>query len=188
MHRRQLLATGALAGAVGLTGCLGGFGGASGGGTTTANADGAGTGATDDATLVVVDTLEAPGSTAGRQAVPVPDTPTVVDLFATWCAPCRPQMDNLVPVHREYADRVSFVSVTNERFGGGLTAEDVRAWWQDNDGAWTVGHDPNSELFRALEAGGLPFTAVFDADGQETYRHRGLASEAAIREQVRAVA
>lgn len=186
MHRRQLVATGVLAGAVGLAGCLGSLGGASGGGTAAGSRDGSDR--TDAATLAVVDTLEAPGSTAGRQAVPVPETPTVVDLFATWCAPCRPQMDNLVPVHREYADRVAFVSVTNERFGGGLTADDVRAWWQDNDGAWTVGHDPESELFRALEAGGLPFTAVFDADGQETYRHRGLASEAAVREQVAAVA
>jgi hypothetical protein len=96
-------------------------------------------------------------------------------------------MDNLVPVYESFNDRAAFISVTNERFGGGLTAADVRAWWQENDGAWTVGHDPESELFQALNAGGLPFTAVLDADGEVTWRHRGLAAEATIREQVAAV-
>jgi hypothetical protein len=35
---------------------------------------------------VRVKTLEAEGSSAGETPVPAPDTVTVVDLFATWCA------------------------------------------------------------------------------------------------------
>lgn len=133
---------------------------------------------------VTVDTLDARGSSAGRQQVPVPGTVTVVDLFATWCAPCKAQMSTLGTVHREFGDEVAFVSVTNEQVGGGLTLADIRAWWREHDGNWTVGHDPESRLFGTLNAGGLPFLAVADADGTITWRHRGLAGESALRREI----
>jgi thiol-disulfide isomerase/thioredoxin len=141
----------------------------------------------DDGLPLTVRTLDAPGSEAGERPVPVPGDPTVLDLFATWCVPCSAQMESLTALHDEFGDRATFVSVTNERFGGGLTADDVRAWWADHDGAWTVGHDPESRLMSELGAGGLPFLAVFDADGTATWTHRGLASEANLREQIRTV-
>jgi thiol-disulfide isomerase/thioredoxin len=175
-RRRFLAGVGGVA-VVGAAGCLGG--GASGGGS--------GGGGDRNSLPLTVDTLEAPGSKAGSQRVPVAGTPTVVDLFATWCAPCVEQMESLRSLHEEFGDSVAFVSVTNERFGGGLSAEDVREWWIEHDGAWTVGHDPESRLMRALTAGGLPFLAVADADGGVTWTHRGLASESNLRERIAAV-
>lgn len=176
MRRRGLLAGLASAGVAGLAGCLGG---------TSGGSDGSGGAAGDG--LAAVDTLDAPGSTAGEQRVPVAGTPTFVDLFATWCAPCRAQMESLVPVHEAYGDRVAFVSITNERFGGGLTAADVADWWRDHDGAWTVGHDPDSTVMRELRAGGLPYGALFDADGETVWTHRGIASEERLRAEIEAV-
>jgi thiol-disulfide isomerase/thioredoxin len=172
-RRRVLAAAGSLA--AGLAGCLGSAGSEASTDTASGNQPGSG-----DA-LAVVETLAAPGSTAGRQAIPVPETVTVLDLFATWCGPCRAQMESLAAVHDEYGGRVAFVSVTNERFGGGLTAADVREWWRENGGAWTVGHDPESDLMRAVSASGLPFGVVFDADGGTVARHRGVASADRLR-------
>ncbi|WP_089879452.1 TlpA family protein disulfide reductase [Halogeometricum limi] len=146
-----------------------------------------GVGLGDDGLPLQVTTLDAPGSEAGQRPVPVPGSPTVLDLFATWCVPCSAQMESLTSLHEEFGDRVAFVSVTNERFGGGLTEADVRRWWVDHDGAWTLGHDPESRLMRELQAGGLPYLAVVDADGTVTWTHRGLASEASLRERIRAV-
>lgn len=146
-----------------------------------------GVGLGDDGLPVTVRTLDAPGSTAGERRVPVPGTPTVLDLFATWCAPCSEQMESLTTLHEEFGEEAAFVSVTNERFGGGLSEADVRAWWVEHDGAWTVGHDPESRLMNELDAGGLPFLAVFDADGVATWTHRGLAAESNLRERIAAV-
>jgi thiol-disulfide isomerase/thioredoxin len=125
---------------------------------------------------VEVATLDAPGSTAGTRQVPAPEMPTVIDCFATWCGPCVEQMDALGTVHDRYADRTAFVSVTNERLGGGLSREDLRAWWRDNDGRWALGHDPEGDLLAALGASGLPFLAVTDATGSVTWTHGGVAS------------
>jgi thiol-disulfide isomerase/thioredoxin len=171
MNRRRLLTA---IGGLGLTGAsalaLGG------------DLPGAGT---DDAGLPIrVETMAARGSSAGETRVPVADTPTVIDLFATWCAPCKAQMDGLSTLHSEYDDRVAFVSVTNERVGGTLSRDDIRAWWGRHDGDWTLGLDPASDLMAALGASGLPFLAVANEAGEIRWTHAGVASTDTLRDEI----
>jgi hypothetical protein len=96
-------------------------------------------------------------------------------------------MDALGTVHDRYTDRVAFVSVTNERLGGGLTREDLRSWWRNNDGAWTLGHDPEGDLLAALGANGLPYLAVADATGSVVWTHGGVASVETLDAEIAAV-
>ncbi|KZN25267.1 thioredoxin [Haladaptatus sp. R4] len=133
-----------------------------------------------------VTTMRAPGSESGSVRVPVSDTVTVIDLFATWCSPCAKQMRALTKAHDEYGDDVRFVSITNERIGGTLTKGDVRSWWKKHDGQWTLGLDPDSEIMSSLNAGGLPFLAVADADGTIVWSDRGVASIDTLRSKIEA--
>ncbi|GAB3322918.1 TlpA family protein disulfide reductase [Haloplanus rallus] len=128
-----------------------------------------------------VETLDAHGSTAGEALVPTPGTVTVVDLFATWCAPCDDQLEVLNAIRPEY-DEVSFVSVTNERPSETLTRADIAEWWNRNGGAWTVGLDPGSELLSAFGASGLPYIAIVDGDGTRRFGHSGLAGADTLRD------
>ncbi|MFC7019632.1 MULTISPECIES: TlpA family protein disulfide reductase [Haloarcula] len=137
----------------------------------------------EDQLPIRVETLDARGSTAGQALVPTPDTVTVVDLFATWCAPCDDQLAILNAIQPEY-DEVSFVSVTNERPSETLTKTDIAEWWNRNDGAWTVGSDPGSELLAAFGAGGLPYIAIADENGTIQFGHSGLAREETLRDQL----
>lgn len=141
-------------------------------------------GAQGEALPVRVETIDARGSEAGQVRVPQPDKPTFIDLFATWCAPCKEQMESLTTVHAEYADRVAFVSVTNELVGRTLTKDDIRGWWRSNDGDWTVGLDPRSDLMSALGAGGLPYHAVADSSGEVLWEHGGIVDAPTLREQI----
>jgi thiol-disulfide isomerase/thioredoxin len=166
MNRRQFLA-----GAVGL--------GLTGGAAYVAT-----NGLSSDGLPVTVATIDAQGSSPGEQRIPAQGKPTLIDLFATWCGPCGPQMDVLNALHAEYGNEVRFVSVTNERLGGGLTLDDIRGWWTEHDGDWTVGHDPDSTLFNALGAGGLPYLALTDAEGELVWAHGGPAKESELREQL----
>jgi len=134
-----------------------------------------------------VRTIDAPGSTAGQMQIPSVGTPMIVDLFATWCAPCVTQMGALSMAHANHGERVRFVSVTNERLGGGFDGDDIAAWWRSHGGAWTVAVDEGSNVMRAVQATGLPYLVGFDADGQLQVTHGGLASVAEIESMVRAV-
>ncbi len=187
VNRRDVLALLTGTGLAGVAGCLGGTSGGSGDEATTTGAEESGDSAASNDLPLVVETIDAQGSSAGETRIPAEGTPTVLDLFATWCAPCVAQMESLRKLHDEFGDDVAFVSVTNERLGGGLTMDDIRDWWTEHDGDWTVGHDPESQLMRAVRANGLPYLVVFDADGSVTWTHRGLASEANLRDAVEAV-
>jgi thiol-disulfide isomerase/thioredoxin len=128
-----------------------------------------------------VKTIDARGSEAGVASVPQQGQPTLIDLFATWCAPCKEQMNELSTLYEEYGDRVAFISVTNERLGGTFTADDIRSWWRRHHGEWTVGVDPESDLMAALGAGGVPYHAIADASGEIRWQHAGLSPAETLR-------
>jgi thiol-disulfide isomerase/thioredoxin len=135
---------------------------------------------------VRVETLDAHGSSAGETRVPTPGTVTVIDLFATWCAPCDDQLEILNAMQSEYTD-VSFVSVTNERPSETLTKADISEWWNRNGGAWPVGLDPGSDLLAALGADGLPYIAIADESGTVQFGHSGLAGKETLRDELDAL-
>ncbi|MBZ6378105.1 MULTISPECIES: redoxin family protein [Pacificimonas] len=97
-------------------------------------------------------------------------TPTLVNLWATWCAPCIAEMPAL--------DRLA------EARGGGL---DVVLVSQDS-GGWeqispflervpiehaVVLADPDMDLATGYPAPGLPMTILYDAAGKELWRYAG---------------
>jgi len=135
---------------------------------------------------VRVETLDAHGSSAGETRVPTPGTVTVIDLFATWCAPCDDQLEILNAMQPEYTD-ISFVSVTNERPSETLTRADISEWWNRNGGAWPVGLDPGSDLLAALGADGLPYIAIADESGTVQFGHSGLAGKETLRDELDAL-
>jgi hypothetical protein len=110
---------------------------------------------------VTVETLDARGSSSGELTL-FDGGVAVVDLFATTCPPCKPQVGNLANA-REELD-VQFVSVTNQMLGGTLTKGDLRNWWADAGGNWPVALDADGAVTRTLGARNLPYTAVVDGD------------------------
>lgn len=142
---------------------------------------------TDESGLPLkIETMDARGSESGTARIPAADSVTVIDLFATWCTPCIKQMDALTAVAKEYREdaTVTFVSVTNEHIGETLSRADIRQWWQRHDGNWTVGLDSNSDLMTALNASGLPYIAVSDADGTITWQHKGITTAKTLRSNI----
>ncbi|AUX10189.1 thioredoxin [Halalkaliarchaeum desulfuricum] len=130
---------------------------------------------------VEIETIDAPGSDAGTAIVPDADRPTVVEFFATWCTVCARMMPDIAAVEADFGDDVWFVSVTNEPIGHTVTREDVRAWWREHGGDWTVGYDPDLDLTRELDLSDTPTTILLDADGRVLETDRGYKSESELR-------
>ncbi|MCB1001615.1 MAG: TlpA family protein disulfide reductase [Acidimicrobiales bacterium] len=106
------------------------------------------------------------------------DGPAVVNLWATWCAPCRQEMPAFQAVSTEYDD-VRFVGVNQGDAG------DAAAEFLDEVGVTFDQYlDPNGELTNALEVVGLPATFVIDAEGTIVAVHNGALDEQGIRDLV----
>ncbi|MEH3107544.1 MAG: TlpA disulfide reductase family protein [Sphingomonas fennica] len=96
--------------------------------------------------------------------------PLLVNMWATWCAPCIAEMGTLDALAAREAGRVQVVAIS-----------------QDMEGRRAVGPffakrqfkalqpylDKENVLMLALKADSLPLTILYDAEGKELWRVRG---------------
>jgi thiol-disulfide isomerase/thioredoxin len=92
--------------------------------------------------------------------LPVRGRITVIDLFATWCGPCRRSLPVLERLRGRYGDRVEFVSIAED-----ADAAKVERFRRELHLGEQVLLDPDRLVYRALGAHELPTTYVVDADG-----------------------
>ena len=111
--------------------------------------------------------LALPELTAGQ--------PTVINLWASWCGPCRAEMPMLAAAQqRERGVRFLFINQ-------GESAATVQAYLQREglalDGVWL---DPSSRAGPAFGSRGLPTTLFIDAAGRRVDAHFGVLNTAAL--------
>lgn len=95
---------------------------------------------------------------------------TVVNLWATWCAPCKAEMPALDRFAAKVKGKVNVIAV----------AEDLQGW-RAVDKFFTPGKfkslttylDQPTDLAVAYKAKGLPVTVAYDAAGKELWRVDG---------------
>lgn len=101
-------------------------------------------------------------------------TPMVVNLWATWCGPCRTEAPYLAEVSRQAGAGVRFVGVD--------VADPDPAAALEFAGAqgWTYAQvaDPDRTFAGRLGVAGIPQTLLVDADGRIVYRHAGALTSA----------
>ncbi|MDZ7872861.1 MAG: TlpA disulfide reductase family protein [Rhizobium sp.] len=101
--------------------------------------------------------------------------PAVVNLWATWCPPCRREMPLLAEVAAARAD-VDFIFANQ---GEGPAA--IKAYLEDqNLRLETILLDPAHSLSRHYAAPGMPVTLFLGADGQVVTTHFGEISREAL--------
>ncbi|WP_135256492.1 TlpA disulfide reductase family protein [Thermus caldilimi] len=101
--------------------------------------------------------------------------PLVLNLWATWCPPCRRELPMMVRLSQENPE-VRFVFASQ---GEGPVV--VRNFLEEEGLApeWVL-LDPETQLSQVLKTQGLPTTFFFDRQGRLVARHLGELSEALL--------
>lgn len=90
----------------------------------------------------------------------------VLNVWATWCAPCIREMPALQRIHEKLADRgLSVVAVSVDVAAAGAD-EEVRAFVDRFDLTFTVLRDASGRIEDAFGVAGLPTTFIIDRDGR----------------------
>jgi thiol-disulfide isomerase/thioredoxin len=88
--------------------------------------------------------------------------PLLLNVWATWCIPCRHEMPGLQQLHERLGDRLRVVGVSVDR--GPVDA--VHAFVGDYDLSFEIVHDPAERVVRAFRTSGVPETFLIAADGR----------------------
>lgn len=95
----------------------------------------------------------------------------VLDLFATWCGPCRTQMSELNQL-RAYYGR-SEVEILSVDVDPKETTQQIRDFRDEFKADWTFSSDTDG-LSQKYDASSIPTMVVIDQDGNMVFRHAGV--------------
>jgi len=102
--------------------------------------------------------------------------PLVLNVWASWCGPCRSEMPALQQVYLQAKDKVAFL---------GLDSRDVqdaaRRFAAQTGVTYPLAADPNGQAAAKLGVAGLPTTVFIAADGTLRGRHVGALTPSELR-------
>lgn len=100
--------------------------------------------------------------------------PAVVNVWASWCLPCRSEAPLLREAHAAFGDRVAFIGVAVQD-----TQADAAAFLDEFDLPFVNYFDPERSLPRAWGGTGVPITYFVDG-GRVVEMHLGVIDERAL--------
>ncbi|HEX8001829.1 MAG TPA: TlpA disulfide reductase family protein [Mycobacteriales bacterium] len=103
-------------------------------------------------------------------------TPYVVNLWASWCLPCRTEMPEFQRVYTDLKGRVGFLGVDTKDF-----ERPAREAIQRAAVSYPSVFDPDERIKRAVNTRSLPATVLLRADGTIADVHIGQLTEAELR-------
>jgi len=99
-------------------------------------------------------------------------TPVLVNLWASWCAPCIKELPTLQQLEQAQAadGKLGIIAVSQDTGSQGS----VEAFLGERDiGRFAAYHDPDMNLTSALNIQVMPPTILYDAEGKEVWRYVG---------------
>lgn len=97
----------------------------------------------------------------------------LLNLWATWCAPCRKEMPDLAKLEKEMgSDQFEVVAVSVDRKGAEASAAFLKETGVDNLKLYV---EPSTRIVNDVQSAGLPASLLVDREGRELGRILGPA-------------
>lgn len=99
----------------------------------------------------------------------------VINLWAPWCAPCRREMPSLMELQQQYNQQVQFIGLS---FDSKANVKAFKESLNINYPLLLVGKESAQiNQYFGNQSGGLPFTAILNANREIVYHHAGEISK-----------
>jgi peroxiredoxin len=100
--------------------------------------------------------------------------PTVFCFWATWCSPCKRELNNYAELYDDWVDetgvKIVAVSIDDQRSVNRVAPYVNSVGWE-----YDILLDPNRDFARALNVQNVPHTFVVDAQGNVVWSHNNYA-------------
>ncbi|MDA0945970.1 MAG: TlpA disulfide reductase family protein [Bacteroidetes bacterium] len=100
--------------------------------------------------------------------------PTVFCFWATWCSPCKRELNNYAELYEDWVDetgvQIVAVSIDDQRSVNRVAPYVNSVGWE-----YQILLDPNRDLARALGVQNVPHTFVVNAEGEVVWSHNNYA-------------
>ena len=129
-------------------------------------------GFTQNRTLPNIQVKTLDGSKFNISKIENEGSPIVISFWATWCKPCKKELNNIAEVYDDWQDetnvKVIAISIDDSR-----SISKVNPYVNASDWDYEVYLDPNSDLKRAMGVSTVPHTFLLNAKKEIVWQHKG---------------
>ena len=123
-------------------------------------------------TLPSVDVKTLDGSNINITELDNNGAPIVISFWATWCKPCKKELNNIAEVYEDWQDETGVklvaISIDNSR-----SMAKVAPYVNASDWQYEVYIDPNGDLKRAMGVSTVPHTFLLNSKKEIVWQHKG---------------
>ena len=123
-------------------------------------------------TLPSVDVKTLDGSSINITALENNGKPIVISFWATWCKPCKKELNTIAEVYEDWQDETGVklvaISIDDTR-----SMAKVAPYVNASDWDYEVYLDPNGDLKRAMGVSTVPHTFLLNSKKEIIWQHKG---------------
>ncbi|MCK9339716.1 MAG: TlpA disulfide reductase family protein [Bacteroidales bacterium] len=125
-------------------------------------------------TIPTVDIKTVDGQTFSTKQIYNDGKPIIISLWATWCVPCREELDAISIVYDDWVEETGVqlyaISIDDSR-----SASRVAPYVNSKNWEYVVLQDINSDFKRAMNVTDVPFLCIVNGNGEIIWSHTSYA-------------